>query len=247
MPILLIRIRWPHSVERVRISSAQLARATTRLRTEETWIDEEVSIEYSATAKISVLPNGQRRIDIEYSPAENRHITPDMEINWGASVITLSKDLRRAKAIWINNPLEPDYCGPAIRCEVLDESAASERDIETVKRLKRRQARFKRLLVQEVGFRCELTGKADDVLLEAAHIVSASKSESDEPENGLLLRLDLHRLYDRGYFTISPAGIVKPTELSRELSDHYQNLLPTLRLGLGSLTRVGRSLSARKA
>ncbi|MGZ9927881.1 HNH endonuclease, partial [Escherichia coli] len=43
-------------------------------------------------------------------------------------------------------------------------------------------------------------------VLEAAHIVPVSHGGQHRPENGLLLRSDIHKLFDRGYVTVTPDG-----------------------------------------
>jgi len=41
-------------------------------------------------------------------------------------------------------------------------------------------------------------------VLEAAHIRPVSKQGHHEVSNGLLLRSDIHTLYDKGYLTVTP-------------------------------------------
>lgn len=41
-------------------------------------------------------------------------------------------------------------------------------------------------------------------MLEAAHIVPVAEQGSDDPSNGILLRADLHRLFDNGLMAINP-------------------------------------------
>lgn len=51
---------------------------------------------------------------------------------------------------------------------------------------------------------CAVTGEHSGPVLEAAHIVPYSRGGEHQVDNGLLLRSDLHRLYDRGYVTVTP-------------------------------------------
>lgn len=52
--------------------------------------------------------------------------------------------------------------------------------------------------------RCALTGEEQQGALEAAHIAAmASKSDNDHIGNAILLRADLHRLYDTRLFQFS--------------------------------------------
>jgi putative restriction endonuclease len=50
---------------------------------------------------------------------------------------------------------------------------------------------------------CAVTGEHSLPALEAAHIRSYDKDGPHDVRNGLLLRADLHRLFDKGYVTVS--------------------------------------------
>ena len=54
------------------------------------------------------------------------------------------------------------------------------------------------------GGACAVTGEHSLPVLEAAHIVPYVVGGEHRVDNGLLLRSDLHRLYDRGYVTVTP-------------------------------------------
>lgn len=62
---------------------------------------------------------------------------------------------------------------------------------------------------------CAITGEHSLPVLEAAHIQSFAKEGPNDVRNGLLLRADLHRLFDRGYITVTP-------ELQLEVSDRLK-------------------------
>lgn len=51
---------------------------------------------------------------------------------------------------------------------------------------------------------CAVTGEHSGPVLDAAHIVPYGRGGEHRVDNGLLLRSDLHRLYDRGYVTVTP-------------------------------------------
>jgi putative restriction endonuclease len=54
------------------------------------------------------------------------------------------------------------------------------------------------------GGACAVPGEHSRPVLEAAHIVPYSSGGQHRVTNGLLLRSDLHRLYDHGYVTVTP-------------------------------------------
>lgn len=51
---------------------------------------------------------------------------------------------------------------------------------------------------------CAVTGEHSMPILEAAHIRPYEDEGQHTVSNGLLLRADVHRLFDRGYVTVSP-------------------------------------------
>jgi putative restriction endonuclease len=56
--------------------------------------------------------------------------------------------------------------------------------------------------------------------LEAAHIQPYVQGGEHRVDNGLLLRSDLHRLYDRGYVTVTPDYVFR---VGDSLRDDFKN------------------------
>ena len=67
---------------------------------------------------------------------------------------------------------------------------------------------------------CAVTGEHSLPALEAAHIRSYSEGGEHEISNGLLIRSDIHRLFDKGYVTVSPS---LHFEVSRKLKEDFSN------------------------
>jgi putative restriction endonuclease len=67
---------------------------------------------------------------------------------------------------------------------------------------------------------CAVTGEHSLPALEAAHIKPYSDDGPHAVSNGLLLRSDLHRLFDRGYVTVTPDYRM---EVSPQLKSHFSN------------------------
>ncbi len=67
---------------------------------------------------------------------------------------------------------------------------------------------------------CALTEEHSLPVLEAAHIRPYAQGGGHDVSNGLLLRSDLHRLFDRGYVTVTPD---LRFEVSRRLKDDFEN------------------------
>ncbi len=82
------------------------------------------------------------------------------------------------------------------------------------------QGGFRVLVAQAYERRCVITGERTLPALEAAHVKPFSQSGPHEVENGLLLRKDLHALFDRGYLTVTPDLRVR---VSRRIRDEFEN------------------------
>jgi putative restriction endonuclease len=65
------------------------------------------------------------------------------------------------------------------------------------------QGSFQAAIVDAYGRRCAVTGERVLPVLEAAHIVPYGEGGEHRVDNGLLLRRDLHALFERGYLTVA--------------------------------------------
>ena len=74
--------------------------------------------------------------------------------------------------------------------------------------LRRGQARFRKRLIARYGFECQVSRCAFPGLVEAAHIRPYAGSSDNGAANGLLLRSDLHTLFDLGMLGIEPETLV---------------------------------------
>jgi uncharacterized protein YjbI with pentapeptide repeats len=66
------------------------------------------------------------------------------------------------------------------------------------------QSQFRQSLLEAYNSRCAITGCNAQEALEAAHIIPYRKTENNHPSNGLLLRADLHTLFDLNLIAIDP-------------------------------------------
>ncbi len=73
--------------------------------------------------------------------------------------------------------------------------------------VRRGQAKFRERLVRRHGMICQVSGCAFAGLIEAAHIRPYSTSGDNSVANGLLLRSDLHTLFDLGLLGIDPQSL----------------------------------------
>lgn len=82
------------------------------------------------------------------------------------------------------------------------------------------QGAFRALVTDTYKRRCAVTGEKALPVLEAAHILPVSEGGDHRLDNGLLLRSDIHRLFDRGYVTVAPDHRFR---VSSMLRDEFEN------------------------
>lgn len=80
---------------------------------------------------------------------------------------------------------------------------ARERTLASIVR-RRGQPKFRQQLLQIYGDRCAISGCNAVAALEAAHICPYKGAKTNNPTNGILLRSDLHTLFDLYLLTIHP-------------------------------------------
>lgn len=114
------------------------------------------------------------------------------------------------------------FGGPAdrlVRIEAFDLVRRELRDIDsehdarvwTLRGLvaRRGQGHFRAQLLKAYGRRCCITGYDVEAVLEAAHIAPYKGLHTNRVDNGLLLRADLHTLFDLDRLTLLPGGTIR--------------------------------------
>lgn len=89
------------------------------------------------------------------------------------------------------------------------------------------QGKFRRAVISRDGLTCAITGPAPSTALEAAHLRAFARHETHDPDEGLMLRTDIHALFDAGLLAIDPdtMRVVASPELASY--PHYWSLRGT--------------------
>jgi putative restriction endonuclease len=82
------------------------------------------------------------------------------------------------------------------------------------------QGGFRILVTDTYNRRCAITGERTLPALEAAHIRPYGEGGEHDARNGLLLRRDIHSLFDAGYVTVTPDARF---EVSRRIKEEFEN------------------------
>jgi len=109
---------------------------------------------------------------------------------------------------------------------ILPPSAVTERPVApmygepTLIRHRLGQGAFRLVVSDAYSKRCAVTGEKTLPVLEAAHIKPVASGGEHRIDNGLLLRSDIHKLFDLGYATVTPSGEFR---VSPKLKETWMN------------------------
>lgn len=87
------------------------------------------------------------------------------------------------------------------------------------------QGTFRVVITEAYRRQCAITGERALPALEAAHIRPFADLQTHYLRNGLLLRSDVHRLFDSGYITVTPDLHVEASKRMREDFNDGENYL----------------------
>lgn len=151
----------------------------------------------------------------------------EIPADWSKSIVqgkSYESESLIGKSLWskIENLLEK-YLQPALpvnyESQLMQEPKAwYGKSILTKVRLG--QGAFRILVTDAYTRRCSITGERTLPVLEAAHIKPFAVAGPHAVSNGLLLRSDVHKLFDTGYLTITNDY---KTEVSRRIREEYEN------------------------
>lgn len=87
---------------------------------------------------------------------------------------------------------------------------------EYLRRARLGQGAFRAMITEAYHHRCCITGENTLPVLEAVHIKPVTQEGNHRIQNGLLMRADMHILYDRGLIGVTPDYEVRVSDLIRE-------------------------------
>jgi len=121
--------------------------------------------------------------------------------NWNPNIrgLTYDTDEQHGAGLW--ESVQAKIARNTITNTTVTEEAKAEGE---QKRPRLGQGSFRILVTDAYHRRCAVTSEKTLPALEAAHIRPYSKKGPHRTNNGLLLRADIHRLFDDGYVTLDP-------------------------------------------
>lgn len=192
--------------------------------------------------------NGARTLaELRQQTSALRRQSPHLRDDYEIGCIMISLPTFFPREMWIPQPA--DFRGPAVsgkgydlargeaaqifeRCKEVerlfhggfvsepDEDAATKYGEPYLIKPRLGQGTFRLGLLDAYGRACAVSGEHSLPVLEAAHIRPFAGAGTHRLENGILLRLDIHRLFDKGYVTIDED---RRFIVSRRLKEEFDN------------------------
>ena len=185
-----------------------------------------------------VVPTGSDLLDqIERNRHHETYLLPDEERD---RILTLVRAWEAEQAARVAAVADA-FTTPLARiiAERKTELVAAFRDrVVSTRKPRPGQQAFRQALLEAYEGRCVVTGCDVAAALEAAHIVPhTGQPELDTLENGLLLRRDLHSLFDALLWTIDPAAlrIVLAPTLQQSSYRAFKDKQTVLRAGVETI------------
>jgi hypothetical protein len=234
-----IAIYWYNTIEFINIDCDKLNENTEIPNTKEWDLEDQILRKYNTISSVKKVSDSIFEIQLQYKPNRNNNIPP-AEVCWGVSVIQIVKDDESGYATWTDDN-DSNYNGKR-KWRRIDLPLIGKRRRITSTKLQRDQARFRNLLLS-INNACAITGEKTFDVLEAAHIIPVSNGGTEAVRNGIILRSDIHKLYDSGKIDISTNGEVI---IKGDISNNYIKLLKGARLGETVLNRIKEALEKKK-
>lgn len=163
------------------------------------------------------------------------HLRPAAELMSFDAIQALQGVLEENGRLTLEEPLPP----------TVEAVVAEGKRVEQVLRVIREgQAEFRKRLVAHYGAVCMVTGTAHASVIDAAHIVPYNGASTNALNNGLLLRKDIHALFDAGLLTIGPDLVVY---VSAGVDDPFYRSLDGKELTLTAPPRMSRQALKQRA
>jgi len=152
----------------------------------------------------------------------------EVPADWSSSIVqgkTYSSDEQIGNVLWgkINALLQiylSSYSSEGQKNQLVMEPDAPAYGNSILQKVRLGQGAFRVLVTDSYNRRCSITGEKTLPVLEAAHIKPYSESGPHFISNGILLRSDMHKLFDAGYLTITKDLIV---EVSNRIKEEFNN------------------------
>lgn len=204
---VLITVTWKRSVEHIVLDFSVL-KAGDVLETVESWKDGSGEVTYEVICSdVGVSDRGERIVTLTYDAGLGNNsllAQDDPSLQWGQTTITVDAELvcERATFTAIDGAVATGTCKSRSTSLYQDLSLGVANVL-----LRPGQAAVRRFLLRTFQ-KCAISNEPSEAVLEVAHIIRHADGGVAQASNAILLRADLHKLYDAGLIAIDPDGVI---------------------------------------
>lgn len=179
---------------------------------------------------------------LRYEQAEQEDPKAKEYARWGASTIEWTAGASSGKATWKDDG--DSYYNGEVAIDLLYGNESKKRNLEVISRFSRPDQAMLRKILVSVDGRCAISGETQLEALEVAHIRAVKNEGAEHLGNAILLRADLHKMFDAGLFAIetTEAGPVVRLNGGSTISTSYAELFGSADLSRSALNRVRAAL-----
>ena len=189
---------------RTGLTNAQRARLLKQVRRSEAFEAAVANSYYSARPLLVILNRGDARSGVDLADTASAVSERDLDVDrWYVH------KLFEGNALIVRGE-PPPTLEPQINLQDSPRESPGEDDKwrEAQVRVRQGQTEFRGKLLEAYERRCAVTGTRLEPLLEAAHIIPHAEGTDYRTSYGLLLRADIHSLYDLHHLSIDERGVV---------------------------------------
>lgn len=240
---LSVIIRWPVSTETLHLGNLAMLHEGSSILSLERWRGYPELTRYRASVESMSLTTEQCQLSIRYR-RKNNYGQALENAAWGVSEVEIDLLAYTVTAEWFDD--EPEVHQNAIgKARLVTEDDFVDLGTVFVEVQKRRQAAFRKKIL-ELDQKCVLSGENTRGALEASHLVDVKGKGGFGTSNGILLRADLHKLFDRKLLKINTDGSAYFPPGSK-ISTRYAKESKNWKLAPDVLQRVSKRLAERIA
>lgn len=242
---VIIQIKWKDATETLLIENNTTLPAGEKFHTTEIWHSTGEQVNYLTSVISHEIQGSAHQLKLQYLRKNNPELSERID-TWGTSTLNFdtADHTKESDAYWKNIPENKKFTGPASEVTVHRNAGKEQLGYVNVLRKKRRQAALRSALT-DTYTQCALTKETEFSSLEAAHIDEVANDGGNHIQNGLLLRADVHRLFDRGLIYIDPNNGQASLSKTMSKTSKYISEAKNWRLESSTLKIVRAALQER--
>lgn len=242
MSIISLSIPWDPGVveEHVALNLTAPPELGSDIWTDEVWTGKAEPVCYRTKCVRYQRTSESIELQLRYAAFEN---TSAPGARWGLSTIKIDLRDNEATATWDDDKL-PSVWNGKVTCSMANALQRPANVYETIWRIARpEQKLIRERLLSMPGACCAISGEATPAVLDVAHILAVGEHfGAYTRQNCMLLRTDLHRLFDSGLISVNQDGVV---EVNIPGESRYRDEFSQARLR--DFDRVSDALAERRA